>query len=188
MQALDHVLAGCIGHPILPFLWIHGEDAAVLREKDRADPTAAVFRKPVFLSALRPSRCPLRPLSLYRFGCLAIHPSKDNEKIRPLLPWEKGPDCVFGCTRPPASQPVLYETRQHVFRPLPLIQPHHDKSCQSWGELQNQKGSPWSARSRWKKQRKSAKSYDSALFIWCTLQGLEPMGPLIKSQLLYQLS
>lgn len=33
MQALDHVLAGCTGHPILPFLWVHGEDAAVLRKK-----------------------------------------------------------------------------------------------------------------------------------------------------------
>ena len=38
MQALDHVMAGCTGHPILPFLWIHDEDAAVLRKKDRADP------------------------------------------------------------------------------------------------------------------------------------------------------
>lgn len=33
MQALDKILAGRTGHPILPFLWIHGEDAGVLREK-----------------------------------------------------------------------------------------------------------------------------------------------------------
>ena len=33
MQALDNVLAGRTGHPILPFLWVHGEDAGVLQAK-----------------------------------------------------------------------------------------------------------------------------------------------------------
>lgn len=33
MQALDNIMAGRTGHPILPFLWVHGEDAGVLKQK-----------------------------------------------------------------------------------------------------------------------------------------------------------
>ena len=100
MQALDHVLAGCTGHPILPFLWIHGEDAAVLRKKDRADPQQQCSESLSFWA-----HCVL-PAALWGtvlvpFRMSAIQPSKDNEKIRTLLPWEKGSDLVFGCTRPP---------------------------------------------------------------------------------------
>ena len=83
MQALDHVLAGCTGHPILPFLWIHGEDAAVLRKKIEQIHSSSV-PKACLSECIASFPLPSGALSLYGFGCLQTNPPKTMKKSGPF--------------------------------------------------------------------------------------------------------
>ena len=151
MQALDHVLAGCNGHPILPFLWIHDEDAAVLRKKIEQIHSSSV-PKACLSERIASFPLPSGALSLYRFGCLQTNPPKTMKKSGPFSHGRKVRILYLGAPdRRIFLQPVLYETRQHVFRPLHLYRPSR-QTLPELGEFQKQK-------------RKSTESYDSALFI-----------------------
>ena len=95
---------------------------------------------------------PAAALSLYRFGCLQSTPPKTMKKSGPFSHGRKVRIVYLGAPdRRIFLQPVLYETRQHVFRPLHLYRPSR-QTLPELGEFQKQK-------------RKSTESYDSALFI-----------------------
>ena len=100
------------------------------------------------------------------------------KKSGPLLPWEKGPDCVFGCTRPPhlsrsfMKRGNTYSVRYTYTAPSRQILPE-------LGELQNQKGSP-GAQDHGGKSKEKAPNRTIQRFLSGAPPGTRTLGPLIK--------
>ena len=164
MQALDHVMAGCTGHPILSFLMDPRRGRSCPAQKDRADPQQQCSESLSFWA-----HCVL-PAALWGavlvpFRMSAIHPSKDNEKIRILLPWEKGSDFAFGCTRPPHLSRSFMK-RGNTYSVRYTYTDHHGKPCQGWVSF--------------KSKKEKALNPTIQRFLSSAPPGTRTLGPLIK--------